>query len=85
MTPEPYRTEPITISEAKTSSLGSARMVRRLEEPGQRPQLLVARTTAPLRRSTYQAPLAQRVLLLSATLALAATGTLQAIAVATYL
>ncbi len=85
MKPEPYRTEPLSITEAMASSVGSAQIVRRIEEPGPRPRLLLSRTAGPSRRSTYQAPVAQRVLVLAATLALAATGALQAFAVATIL
>ncbi len=86
MTPEPYRTEPIALSDAMSSSLASAQIVRRLEEPGPRPRLLTARTSAaPLRRSTYQATIGERVLVLAATLALAAAGALQAYALTTLL
>ncbi len=85
MTPEPCRTEPLTISEAMASSLASAQAVRRIEEPGPRPRLLSAGTAAPLRRSTYQPPVAERVLVLAATLALAGAGVLQALGLATLL
>ncbi|WP_210481150.1 hypothetical protein [Naasia sp. SYSU D00948] len=85
MMPEPCRTEPLTINEAMASSVASSRMVRRMEEPGPRPRLLVAGASGPLRRSTYRAPIAQRLLVLAATLALAATGTLQAVGLATIL
>ncbi len=83
--PEPCRTEPLTISEAMGSSLASAQIVRRIEEPGPRPKLLSTRTAAPLRRSTYQRPMAERVLVLAATLALATAGALQALGLATLL
>ena len=84
MTPEPYRTQPISIGEAMSSSLGSAQIVRRIEEAGPRPRLLTARTSAaPLRRSTYQPLVAERVLVLAATLALAAAGAAQAYALTT--
>ncbi len=83
MTPEPYRTRPITIDEAMRSSLASAQIVRRIEEPGPRPKLLTAGPAAPLRRSTYQAPTRERLLVLGATLALAAAGALQALGLAT--
>ncbi len=85
MTPEPCRTEPLTISEAAASSLASAHINRRIEDQGPRPGLLSQRSAASLRRSTYQPPVSQRLLLLAATLALAATGTLQAFALGTLL
>ncbi len=83
--PEPYRTRTLTINEAMASSLGSAAIVRRIEEPGLRPRLLADRSGGPLRRSTYRAPVAQRLLLLGASFALAATGALQAFGLATLL
>ncbi len=83
MTPEPYRTQAISISEAACSSLATAQIIRRIEEPGPRPKLVTADTATPLRRSTYQAPARERMLVLGATLALATAGGLQALGLAT--
>ncbi len=81
--PEPYRRQPISISEAAGSSVATAQIVRRIEEPGPRPKLLTVDTGTPLRRSTYQPPVRERMLVLGATLALAAAGGLQALGLAT--
>jgi hypothetical protein len=86
MTPEPYRTKQLTISEALASPLASAHISRRTDENGLKLRMPIGRpAAAPLRRSTYEAPIAQRRLVLAATLALAATGVLQAYALATIL
>jgi hypothetical protein len=84
MTVDAANTQPISIQEALMSSMGSAEMVRRLEAA----EIVHAsdrRSGTAARRLTYEAPVNQRTLVLTATCVLMITVALQAFGVAALL